>query len=205
MVLTKIGKFLVELGDDLVLVALVQRRDQLTRLLKLSLNSLEFLSDRSSIGLCLGKILLRSLEFQRLVSELLLESLDLALKKCLMLSLEFVNRRLVSITELLNGGLRLSTKLLQILAMDLASLVLPHAFSRFVTKLHGPYTYLSLLERLLQQLFVLSLDGVNLGVVLGLLTLNITMSDDLETLIDTHTSSSAVILAMSSANLASTS
>ena len=80
MVLADVRKVLAELRDDLVLVALVERRDELTRFFKLSLDVLELLSERSSVGLGLGEVLLSSLELESLVSELLLQSLDLSLK-----------------------------------------------------------------------------------------------------------------------------
>ena len=80
MVLADVRKVLAELRDDLVLVALVERRDELTRFFKLSLDVLELLSDSSSVGLGLSEVLLSGLELESLVSKLLLQSLDLSLK-----------------------------------------------------------------------------------------------------------------------------
>lgn len=59
-----------------------------------------------------------------MVRQLLLERLDLVLKRGLVLSLELTDGVLVRDTQLLNGGLRLSTKLLEILAVNIAGLVL---------------------------------------------------------------------------------
>ena len=56
--------------------------------------------------------------------ELLLESFDLALKSCLVLSLQLVDCDLVRGAKLLYRSLRLCAQLLEILAVNFASLVL---------------------------------------------------------------------------------
>ena len=56
--------------------------------------------------------------------KLLLESFDLALKSCLVLSLQFVDCDLMRGAKLFNRGLRLCAQLLEILAVNFASLVL---------------------------------------------------------------------------------
>lgn len=59
-----------------------------------------------------------------MVRQLLLECLDLVLERGLVLGLQLTNGVLVGYTELLDGGLRLGTKLLKVLAVDIAGLVL---------------------------------------------------------------------------------
>ena len=70
------------------------------------------------------QVLLSRLELKRLVGDLFLEDLDLALKSGLMLRLELLDGGLMCAAQLLDGSLRLGTKLLEVLAMDLARLVL---------------------------------------------------------------------------------
>ena len=70
------------------------------------------------------QVLLSRLELKRLVGDLFLEGLDLALKNGLMLRLELLDGGLMCTAQLLDSGLRLGTKLLEVLAVDLARLVL---------------------------------------------------------------------------------
>ena len=76
------------------------------------------------MGLRLVEIFLSSLQLERLVGDLLLQSLDLALEDGLVLRLELFDSGLVGAAELLDGGLGLGAKLLQVLTVDVASLVL---------------------------------------------------------------------------------
>ena len=64
------------------------------------------------------------LELKTLVGKLFLERLDLTLESSLVLSLELLNRVLVRNAKLFNGCLRFGTKLLKILAVNIAGLVL---------------------------------------------------------------------------------
>lgn len=86
-----------------------------------------------------------------------------------MLSLEPLDRCLMSNTELLDRSLRLSTKCMEILAVNITSLILLRC--QHCIKINVGEFNLSTLERLLQQLIMLSLHVVDLRVVLGFLVL----------------------------------
>ena len=83
------------------------------------------------------QVLLSRLELKRLVGDLFLEGLDLALKNGLMLRLELLDGGLMCTAQLLDGGLGLSAKLLEILTVGLASLVLA-TFHRQYISMMGP-------------------------------------------------------------------